>query len=76
MAGERSYCISNSLVLGATYALKHVTTSPRGQPQPQAPRLREEVKFVTFCFFFLSLWEINTYRRGKMKPGAYPQSSF
>lgn len=30
---------------------------------------------MTLCFFFLSLWEINTYKRGKMKPRTYPQSS-
>lgn len=33
MAHERSYCITDSLIPGATLALKHVTTSPHGQPQ-------------------------------------------
>lgn len=33
MACERSQCISRSLVPGATLDLKHVTTSPEGQPR-------------------------------------------
>ena len=33
MACGRSHCISASLVPGAALALKHVTTSPRRQPQ-------------------------------------------
>lgn len=30
---------------------------------------------MTLCFFFLSLWEIDTYKGGKMKLGTYPQPS-
>lgn len=73
MAGERSY--SSSLIPGATQALKHVTTNPQRASPSRAPGLREEVKFLTFCFFFSSLWEINTCKRGKKKARTYPQSS-